>query len=200
MYAWGLFGLRFARQVTILSYRHKIRTCYLSPFFIYKDNLFQALLYHQYVFRLVQRVSKKTKKPLLLCLFLQQKSEIWILLTMPVKYWLPSPTRWKLEATLSMKDGTKILLLQRVSVLFFPPYLAGNWVKFQLNEPLSLDYEQSLFFLGPSSKTPETRKWPRAWLKARDGRGSFFFLGCRPRFSRLAASTLNVRARVHSPY
>ena len=30
---------------------------------------------------------------------------------------------------------------------------------------LSLDYEQSIFFLGPSSKTPETRKWPRAWLK-----------------------------------
>ena len=200
MYAWGLFGLRLVRQVTILSYRHKIRTCYLSPFFIYKDNLFPALLYYQYIFRLVQRVSKKTKKPLLLCLFLQQKSEIWILLTMPVKYWLPLPIRWKLEATLSMKDGTKILLLQRVSVLFSPPLLAGNWVKFQLNEPLSLDYEQSLFFLGPSIKTPETRKWPRAWLKARDGRGSFFFLGCRPRFSRLAASTLNVRARVLSLY
>ena len=30
-----------------------------------------------------------------------------------------------------------------------------------------IDYEQSLFFLGPSSKTPETRKWPRAWLKVR---------------------------------
>ena len=30
---------------------------------------------------------------------------------------------------------------------------------------LNLDYEQSLVFLGPSSKTPETRKWPRAWLK-----------------------------------
>ena len=44
-----------------------------------------------------------------------------------------------------------------------------------------IDYEQSLFFLGPSSKTPETRKWPRAWLKVRDGRG------CRPRFSRLAS-------------
>ena len=29
-----------------------------------------------------------------------------------------------------------------------------------------LDYEQSLLFLGPSSKTPGTRKWPRAWLKA----------------------------------
>ena len=35
-----------------------------------------------------------------------------------------------------------------------------------------VDYEQSLFFLGPSSKTPEIRKWPRAWLKARDGRGT----------------------------
>jgi len=40
-----------------------------------------------------------------------------------------------------------------------------------------VDYEQSLFFLSPSSNTPEIRKkWPRAWLKARDGRGeqSFF--------------------------
>ena len=34
-----------------------------------------------------------------------------------------------------------------------------------------VDYEQPLFFLSPSSKTRETRKWPRAWLKARDGRG-----------------------------
>ena len=25
----------------------------------------------------------------------------------------------------------------------------------------NVDYEQCLFFLGPSSKTPETRKWPR---------------------------------------
>ena len=47
-----------------------------------------------------------------------------------------------------------------------------------------VDYEQSLFFLGPSSKTLETRKWQRAWLKARDGRG------CRPRFSRIRCSTL----------
>ena len=29
-----------------------------------------------------------------------------------------------------------------------------------------IDYEQSLFFLGPSSKTRETRKWPHTWLKA----------------------------------
>ena len=35
-----------------------------------------------------------------------------------------------------------------------------------------IDYEQSLFFPGPSSKTRETRKWPRARLKARDGRGT----------------------------
>jgi len=42
-----------------------------------------------------------------------------------------------------------------------------------------LDYEQSLFFLGPSSKTPVTRKWPRAWLKARDGK---FLLGLPPSF------------------
>ena len=42
-----------------------------------------------------------------------------------------------------------------------------------------VDYEQSLFFLGPSSKTPETHK--------------------RPRFSRLA-SPLNALVRVHSPY
>ena len=49
----------------------------------------------------------------------------------------------------------------------------------------------SLFFVGASNKTPETRKWSRTRLKARDGRGttkeiSFFLSGCRPRFSRLA--------------
>ena len=49
----------------------------------------------------------------------------------------------------------------------------------------ALDYEQSLFFLGPSSKTPVTRKWPCAWLKARYGS---------PRFSCRAASLLNARA------
>ena len=36
-----------------------------------------------------------------------------------------------------------------------------------------VDYKQSLFFLSPSSKTHETRKWPRPWLKAQDGPPSF---------------------------
>ena len=101
---------------------------------------------------------------------------------MPVKYWLPLPTRWKLEATLSMKDGTKILLLQRVSVLFFAPLLAGNWVKFQLNEPLSLDYEQSLFFLrSVEQNARDTQMTTRMTEGARRER-LFFLLGLPPSF------------------
>ena len=53
---------------------------------------------------------------------------------------------------------------------------------------LHLDYKQSFFFLSPSSKTRETRKWPHAWLKTRD---AFFFLLKRP--PSFLASTL-VRA------
>ena len=76
------------------------------------------------------------------------------------------------------------------------PFLSGRAKKScQYKETLSsvfrhlscicVDYEQCLFSLGPSSKTPETRKWP----------------GCRPRFSRLAAlAPLNGCTRVHSPY
>ena len=59
----------------------------------------------------------------------------------------------------------------------------SDFLKTSEDTPQSLDYEQSLFFLNPSSKTPETRKWPRAWVKARDGRGTTFSV-CRPRFSR----------------
>ena len=50
--------------------------------------------------------------------------------------------------------------------------------------------------IGPSRKPLETRKLPRGLLEGRDGRGtkkerlSFFFSGCRPRFSRLRRSTL----------
>ena len=37
---------------------------------------------------------------------------------------------------------------------------------------IDVDCEQSLSLLGPSIKTPVTRKWPRAWRKARDGTGT----------------------------
>ena len=47
---------------------------------------------------------------------------------------------------------------------------------------LCIDYERSLLFLGPSSETPDTQMTTR----------------CRPRFSRLAVSSLNARTRVHS--
>ena len=46
-----------------------------------------------------------------------------------------------------------------------PPNDVTQRLKRQWTIP-TLDYEQSLFFLGPSSKTCEIRKWPRAWLKA----------------------------------
>ena len=35
-----------------------------------------------------------------------------------------------------------------------------------------IDYEKSLFLVTPSSETRETDKWPRAWLKAGDGRAA----------------------------
>ena len=57
---------------------------------------------------------------------------------------------------------------------------------------LDLDYEQSLFFLGPSSKTPETRKGPRAWLTARDGGSMAAAL-----VSRVSRPRYYARARVH---
>ena len=41
------------------------------------------------------------------------------------------------------------------------------------SKAIILEYKQSLVFLSLSSKTRETRKWPRGWLKARDRRGTF---------------------------
>ena len=72
------------------------------------------LFYISRVFRLAQRVSRKTKKHLLLSLFHRQKCEIWILLMMPVKFWLHSRARWRLEAILSMKDGRKNLKFKNI--------------------------------------------------------------------------------------
>ena len=42
----------------------------------------------------------------------------------------------------------------------------------EVKENALVDYEQPLFFHSPSSKTRENRKWPRAWLKGRDRRGT----------------------------
>ena len=89
--------------------------------------------------------------------------------------------------------------LHRPLVRKYPPSPPRESSYLSCFKVLKLDYVQSRFFLGPSSKTPETRKWPRAWLKARDGT-VFSFSGCRLRFSRLAASPLNALARVHSPH
>lgn len=58
---------------------------------------------------------------------------------------------------------------------------------------LHLDYEQSFFFLGPSNKTRETRKWLRAWTEARDA--FFFFSGCRPRRLSRARSLLSINLK-----
>ena len=47
-----------------------------------------------------------------------------------------------------------------------------------------IDYEQSLFFLGPSSKTCAIRKWPRAWLKAGDSSRAAALVSRLPRLRR----------------
>ena len=47
------------------------------------------------------------------------------------------------------------------------------------------------FLLGPSSKTRETGKWPRAWLRARDGRATPSFLASR--VSRVASRVSHAR-------
>ena len=52
-----------------------------------------------------------------------------------------------------------------------------------------LDYEKVPFFLSPSNETRETRKWPRTWLKAREGLGTL--VSC---VSQLRRSTFVPRA------
>ena len=116
--------------------------------------------------------------------------------------------KWTLKTFLTNKSSKSTIVI-RFSLLQFFPFvyflchlflILISWAIyfFYLVAVLTVwilvnfvDYEQSLFFLGPSSKTPETRKWVRAWLKARDRRS---------RFSRLAASPLNARSCVYFPY
>ena len=62
----------------------------------------------------------------------------------------------------------------------------------------------SLFSWSVEQNARDTQMTTRVTEGARrerhDKRRLFFFSGCLPRFSRLAASPLNARARVHSPY
>ena len=74
------------------------------------------------------------------------------------------------------------ILIYRMWAIVWWKCLIDSWY---FNHKTRVDYEQSLFFLGPSSKTPETRELSRAWLKARRAAALF------SRVSRLR--------RVHSP-
>ena len=55
----------------------------------------------------------------------------------------------------------------------------------------SVGYEQSLFFLGPSSKPLGTRKWPRAWRRRETGEARLF--------SSRAAALVSCEARACTP-
>ena len=93
------------------------------------------------------------------------------------------------------------LVVQRVTVhklkkqvkyqLCFVKSLYDAW----LSAVYLLDYEQSLFFSVVRRAKREKRKWPRAWLMARDGRGLFFLLGLPPSFR--ASRGFAAPARVH---
>ena len=94
---------------------------------------------------------------------------------------LKTVNSWDIDLDLTVED--KFHISARPCIIL---YLLSSALRLIYH----IDYEQSLFFLGPSSKTPKTRKWPRAWLKVRDGRG------CRPRFSRLASRVSRLASRV----
>ena len=91
---------------------------------------------------------------------------------------LKTVNSWEIDLDLTVED--KFHISARPCIIL---YLFSSALRLIYH----IDYEQSLFFLGPSSKTPETRKWPRAWLKVRDGRG------CRPCFSRLASRSFTAQ-------
>ena len=65
----------------------------------------------------------------------------------------------------ALKFSVCLIYKRRQDYITFPK---SYFVSFLLSG--QLDYKQSLLFLGPSSKTRETHKWPRAWLYEEEGR------------------------------
>ena len=59
----------------------------------------------------------------------------------------------------------------KVNFLFMLSDLINTKMNY-LSNNCNIYYEQSFFFLSLSRKKRETIKWPPAWLKARDGRGT----------------------------
>ena len=83
----------------------------------------------------------------------------------------------------------------KLKKLLYPFWVVSRY-KIIINKLISQTFPQrfnfrlravSLFSVVRRAKR-ETRKWPRAWLMVRDGRGTK--KPCRPRFARLAASPL----------
>ena len=87
------------------------------------------------------------------------------------KLWESGPLRGRSRVSF-LADGeeNEKLLVVRLLKLHVFLWLPADYFGSSRNPPLgapdepleTLDYEQSIFFLSPSSKTPETREWPRA--------------------------------------
>ena len=108
------------------------------------------------------------------------QSSFWVFVTIHIQLilhsWLPLYNGhffWRTVPTLTLVSTS----LQR------SPLYNGHFLLSPRWPLLSRLRAVSLFSIVRRAKC-ETRKWPRAWLMARDGRG------CRPRFARLTASLL----------
>ena len=82
-----------------------------------------------------------------------------------------------------MRKGTDVPCV----IVQFNKMRKGKEVHFVSLAKWMVDYEQSLFFLGPSSKPHETNDYA-------------FLAQMATRFSRLAASSLDAHACVYSPH
>ena len=100
-------------------------------------------------------------------------------------------------------EVTTFLTLDNVYILVCTDWLVFSDVYISLVVGIGLfrpNKRQVTSGFAPYTKSVErnardTKVTPRECLKALDGRGSFLFSGCRPRFSRLAASPLDARPR-----